>query len=426
MKSPINIKRRIYNHPLIDMLLHLRGNPRVLVCIEPLWGIPQNLLAPFVGLYMYALGVNDRGIGLIAAISLIVQPLFSFLGGIIADKLGRKYTTMIGDMLGWSVACFIWAISQNFWFFVAASLLNCFEQVNQTAWTCLLIEDADKQQVVNIYTWITIGGLTAVFFAPLSGLLIGAVSLVPLMRALYFLFTLTMMAKTFITWKFTTETRQGKIRREETRHMSMWTLVKGYKTVLPQIYQNKGILQTLAVMVIMNITGMVSANVFGLYVSDSLGVPEAVLSFFPIIRAVVMIVFMFGLQHKISTIKIPMEVGFVLFLAAQLLLVFAPHGRISPLVVVIFLEAIAHALVMPRKESMLVHNVNPKERARIVALLTSFMMALTAPFAYLTGVLSGINRSYAYILTAVLYCVAFAVVVRMREPKPEVFAEEQL
>lgn len=423
MKNRIDIMRRIRNHPLIDLLLNLRGNPRVLVWIEPLWGIPQNLIAPFVGLYMYALGVDDKGIGLIASITLAVQPVFSFLGGIVADKIGRKATTMLGDMLGWSVACLVWAVSQNFWFFVVASLLNCFEQVNQTAWTCLLIEDADKRQIVNIYTWITIGGLTAVFFAPLSGVLIGAFSLVPVMRAFYILFTVGMIAKTFITWKFTAETEQGKIRMAETKNTSMWKMVKGYKTLLPGIFKNRGVLQILAVMVILNITSMVSSNFFGLYVSKSLGVAEEVLSFFPIIRAVVMIIFMFGLQHKIPTLKIPMEVGFALFFAAQLVLVFAPHMQIAPLVLVIFLEAIAHALVWPRKESMVVHKVDAQERARIVALLTSFTMALTAPFAYLTGVLSSINRSLPFVLTTGLYVIAFLVVLRMREPKPEEIME---
>lgn len=424
MKENVNIKRRILNHPLIHLLLHLKGNPRILVWIEPLWGVPQNLIAPFVGLYMYALGVDDRGIGLIASITLAVQPFFSFLGGIVADKIGRKATTMLGDMLGWSVACLVWAVSQNFWFFVAASLLNCFEQVNQTAWTCLLIEDADKRQVVNIYTWITIGGLTAVFFAPLSGVLISAFSLVPVMRAFYVLFTAAMIMKTIITWKYTTETAQGKIRMAETKNTSMWKLVKGYKTLLPDIFRNKRVIQLLAIMVILNITSMVSSNFFGLYVSKSLGVAESVLSFFPIIRAVVMILFMFGIQHKIPTLKIPMEVGFGLFFAAQLVLVFAPKERISPLVLVIFLEAIAHALVLPRKESMVVHNVNPQERARTVALLTSFTMAFTAPFAYLTGVLSSINRSFPFALTTGLYIIAFLVVLRMREPSREELVPE--
>src|SRR5699024_1465070 len=113
-----------------------------------------------------------------------------FFGGILTDKMGRKYTTMMGDFFGWAVACLIWAVSQNFWLFLLAAILNSFEQINQTAWYCLLIEDADKRDLVNLYAWVSIGGLIAVFFAPLSGLFINANSVVPVLRVLYTIFSL--------------------------------------------------------------------------------------------------------------------------------------------------------------------------------------------------------------------------------------------
>lgn len=51
-------------HPLIRQLLELKGNPKVCILIEPLWGIPYNLISPFITVYMYALGIKDREIGL--------------------------------------------------------------------------------------------------------------------------------------------------------------------------------------------------------------------------------------------------------------------------------------------------------------------------------------------------------------------------
>ena len=45
--------RSLKAHPLIQVLADNRGNPRTLVLIEPLWGVPYNLIAPFATLYMY-------------------------------------------------------------------------------------------------------------------------------------------------------------------------------------------------------------------------------------------------------------------------------------------------------------------------------------------------------------------------------------
>lgn len=45
----------IAGHPLFQTLRELKGNPRVTVLTEPVFGIPYNLFAPFLSVYMLAL-----------------------------------------------------------------------------------------------------------------------------------------------------------------------------------------------------------------------------------------------------------------------------------------------------------------------------------------------------------------------------------
>ena len=107
--------RSLKAHPLIQVLADNGGNPRTLVLIEPLWGVPYNLIAPFATLYMYTQGITDVQIGLILSVTMAVQVLFSFLGGILSDKLGRKFTTMMADGR-WPVWCGLFrTISGCFW-----------------------------------------------------------------------------------------------------------------------------------------------------------------------------------------------------------------------------------------------------------------------------------------------------------------------
>ncbi len=79
MKANYRMKR-LRNHPLVKILARNKGNPRTLVLIEPLWGIPYNLIAPFATLYMYTQGITDVQIGLILSIAMFVQVFFSFFG----------------------------------------------------------------------------------------------------------------------------------------------------------------------------------------------------------------------------------------------------------------------------------------------------------------------------------------------------------
>lgn len=317
---------KLREHPLVQVLENNPGNPRTLALIEPLWGIPYNLIAPFATLYMYTQGITDVQIGLILSIAMVFQVFFSFSGGILTDKVGRKFTTMMGDFFGWALACLVWAISDNFWLFLLAAVLNCFEQINQTAWYCLLIEDARSKDLVNIYTWVSIGGLVSIFFAPLSGLFVNAYSVVPVVRVLYLLFTVSMIIKMLITLKFCRETKQGKIRRAETKGVSVFQMLGEYRQLIPYLLKDKGALKAVAVSVLLYISNMVNTNFFGLYVTQRLGLSENYLAVFPILNAAVMLVFMVGIQHRMSVakFKVPLWTGLVLYCAAALVLILSP------------------------------------------------------------------------------------------------------
>lgn len=420
----MNLKAKIRGlkeHPLVQVLANNGGNPRTLVLIEPLWGILYNLITPFATLYMYTQGVTDVQIGLILSVTMVVQVFFSFFGGILADKLGRKFTTMMGDFFGWAMACLVWSVSHNFWLFLAAAVLNCFEQINQTAWYCLLIEDARPKDLVGLYTWVNIGGLVAIFFAPLSGLFVNSYSVVPVVRVLYFVFALTMVAKTIITFKFCHETRQGKIRMEETRNVSVFQMLGEYRHLIPGLLRNRGVLKAVAVSVILYIVNIVNTNFFSLYVTQRLGLSENLLAVFPILNAAVMLIFMVGIQHRISVAKfrVPLWIGLALYGVAALLLIFTPANNVGFVFLYVFVSAVAAALVNPRKDALLQLNINPQERARLNALIMASTIALSSPFGYLAGWLSSVDRRLPFAFTLVLFVIAMLVICRVQEPQVE-------
>ena len=420
----MDIKKRLGRlkyHPLIQVLGRNKGNPRTLVLIEPLWGIPYNLIAPFATLYMYTQGVTDVQIGLILSITMVVQVCFSFFAGILADKLGRKTTTMMGDFFGWGLACLVWAASQNFWLFLLAALLNCFEQINQTAWYCLLIEDADQRDLVGLYTWINIGGLVAIFFAPISGMLVSANSVVPVVRVLYVLFALTMMTKCFITYKFCHETRQGQVRKAETKGMSPLRMLGEYRQLIPMLLKNRAVVKAVAVSVLLYIANVVNTNFFSLYVTQRLGLSDNYLALFPILNAGVMLVFMVGIQHKLNALKFraPLWVGLALYAVGALVLLLSPVGGLGFVLLNVFLTAVAASLVNPRKDALLQLNLDPQERARLNALIMASTVALSSPFGYLAGWLSSMDRRLPFGFMILLFLLAMAVVGRIKEPQVE-------
>ena len=396
------------NHPLITTLRTSKGNPRVLLFLEPLWGIPFTLIAPYATLYMQGLGISDIEIGLLLSVGAFFQVFFAFFGGILTDKFGRKNVTMIGDFFGWVIPCLVWAFSQNIWWFLIAVAFSSLEQVNQTAWVCLLVEDADQKQIVHIWNLIFIAAMLSVFFAPISGFFVSKTDVVPVLRVLYFLFAICMFIKNIVTWKYTKETQNGIKRKEATKNMSIWKMTTGYREVVSMIRKDKDTLLTLAVIVTLACTNIVTSNFFSLYATTNLGVASGTLAIFPIVRAGVIILAIFLIPKALDMLpfKVPMVIGFVIYIICQIMLIANPPGNLFMLYIYVIFDAIAFSLVSPRKEAMIARYVDVKERARILSLLMAISFALTIPFGYLTGFLSSLNRQFPFFL-----CLGFYIII---------------
>ena len=170
---------------LFHTLMELRGNPRACLFTEPMWGLSMNLCLPYMSVYMLAFGLNDVRVGIVSSVYMFSQMIFSFLAGAIVDKIGRRKSTFIFDFLAWSVPCLIWAGSQGFWFFVIAALFNGMMKVTTISWDCLLVEDAPKDKITQIYSWVMIAGNMSALFAPIASILVAELTLIPAVRILF-------------------------------------------------------------------------------------------------------------------------------------------------------------------------------------------------------------------------------------------------
>lgn len=391
-------------HPLINTLFNLKGNPKACVYTEPLWGVPYNLVIPYASVYMLALGVKDWQIGLIASISMVFQILSSLLSGMITDKLGRRKTTFVFDLFAWSIPCLIWAFSNSFTAFVVAAIFNSVARITLNSWGCLLVEDCDKEEIVNIYAWVYISGLIAAFFAPISGFFIGLYELVPTVRVLYIITFIFMTFKFIILNKYTTETAQGKIRMEETKHIKTTKLMEGYGGVFLKMIKAPETMITLGIMLIMSICSMVNSSFWSIIIIENIKIPVKVLGIFPFVRSFVMLVFFFVLVPRIRVFRFkrPMIIGFCTFIASQLFLISAPVGGYFSLTVSVLLEAFSLSMIFPLLDSMQVIMVDPQERARVISILYVIVMGLSSPFGWIAGILSSIDRRLPFVMNVIL------------------------
>jgi MFS family permease len=408
-----NYMSRFSNHPLIKTLRELKGNPRVTVWTEIMFGVPYNLFNPFASIYMLALGLDDQQIGTIASLGLALQVFTALLSGAIVDKFGRRFTLFVVDILCWGIPCFIWAIAQDVRFFIAAASLNSLWRISHTAWTCLLVEDAEERHLVHIWTWIMIFAVCSAFFAPLGGWFVGRFGLIPAVRGMFFFGFLALTAKSIVLYAYSHETERGRQRMEETHHRSIFSLLGEYRSVFGQLWNSKPLLGALSLMVITNIYTTVSGNFWGVLFTTKLGFGDSEISTYVALRSIVMTICFFVLGPRLTNIRqfrLPLWTGFAAFFVSQLLLVIMPARAFSLLVLSVILEAVAAALVNPMTESLLAINLESDERARVSAMVYVALIIVITPFGWIAGQLSAIDRALPFAMLMGLFVVGAGLV----------------
>lgn len=407
------IASAIRGHPLIQSLRELKGNPRISVWTEIMFGLPYNLFAPFASVYMLAFGVTDPQIGALASLGLVVQIFAALVSGAIVDKFGRRLTLFVSDLLCWSVPCAIWAVAQDFRFFAAAAAMNGLWRLSNTAWTCLTVEDAEERHLVHIWTWISIFAFCTALVTPLGGWFVGRFGLVPAVRGLYAFGFVMLAAKAVVLYIYSRETARGVQRMEETRHRSLVSLLGEYGSVFGQVLRSRPLLAALSLMIITNIYTTVSGSFWGVLFTRKLGFDEGLIAVFVAIRSFVMTVSFFVLGPRLTNLRrfrLPLWTGFAIFLVSQLLLVTMPPQAAALLVLSVVLEGVASALVSPMTESLLALSLESKERARISAMVYVALLVVISPFGWIAGQLSAIDRALPFALNLGLFALGLLVV----------------
>lgn len=416
------MKSILLKNKLLKTLIELRGNPRACIYTEPMWGLSMNLCLPYASVFMLALGMDDLQVGVVASIYMFSQTIFAFLSGAIIDKLGRRKSTMIFDFLSWSLPCLIWAFSQGFWFFAVAALFNGMMKLPTVSWDCLLVEDAPKDKITQMYSLVLIAGNLSALFAPISSVLVARLTLVPAIRILYINAFVVMTLKLFLLYKFSTETVVGKVRQEETRNMSWTEMLSGYKTAVRKIAANRGMIFAIVVSILVEIVSMLGTTFWQIIVSKRAGFPETLLPIFPMIRSVLAIILFFTVicHIKQTRLKWPLYGGFFSSIVGCILLISindtSVWGYIILCISLVF-EALGGAVLNTLRESLVAIYADPDERSNILALLQTIVMLVSVPFGYIGGWLSDISRVLPFVLcigllltgiisTAVFYCKA--------------------
>lgn len=415
---------KLKSNYMIQVLFSLKGNPKACIWAEPLWGIPYNLYLPYVTLYMTALGLSYADIGLVTSVGMASQMVFAVLSGVLTDKMGRRMCTLVFDTLSWTVPTFLWMLARDINWFIVAALFGGMWRITENSWYLLMIEDADKKQVIALNSLTNLMGLIVAFIAPISKFIVDAFGIVVTMRVFYGFAGVSMTVKFIVCYIFTTETQNGVRRMEATKNKPLLKSLWECRGVLVRVIREKRMLLTLAILSSYMLVTTLNSNYWAIYLRDILGVQEGNVSLFVTVKSMVTLVCSFVLVPKVSYryIRRPMLWSLTAFAASQGLLLLRAGGGFGAVVLVIsvILEATALSVLGPVTSSLLFINAQEDERALIVGMVYAIVALIVCIFPALVGLLVEHSLSIPLIVNLGLFALMAALTVAItRLPVPE-------
>lgn len=384
----------------------IRGNARGCVIYEPMFVLPYNLYMTYAAVYMLRLGMRPAQIGLVASLGLVLQLFSSAISGHMTDRLGRKRALLFFDLLSWTAGTLIWAFAQNVWFFVAAAVVNSFQKIPNTAWYCLLVEDTEPADRSAVFTALQFINVAAGLAAPLGGLLIDRLTLIPAVRCLYGAACLSMTAMFVLRNRAVHETGIGLRKMRETKGVGVLAGVRQNAGVIREILAERHVVAVFAVYILNNFQAAVTTTFVSVYEVSSLGIPAAWIALFPAVASAATLVVMYSIVPRLRPEHGMRHVtaGFVVSIAANVLLMLSPARDIAFVAFTAILSAVGTVIATPFLEALTANSIRDEERAKFLSVLTVFMLLFTWPAGVVGGWTYGIRPRLTFVV--VVACLA--------------------
>ncbi|PWW33480.1 MULTISPECIES: MFS transporter [Paenibacillus] len=402
----------------MKLLQDLPRNPRYSILLEPVWAIPGTIVLFYAPLYMKEAGLSDIEIGLINSVNLYFAFIFQLFAGSITNKLGRKRTTLIFDLIAWSVPMFIWAFSQNFWLFLIAYLLNATSKFVTVSFNCLIIEDVEEHKRSKVFAILNMIITGAGVLTPIAGVVIADFGIVPTLASIYFVGGILMTVMFFIRNRYTDETAVGKeLMGMHSQTRVIQSLASSLRLFGKSFYKRR-LLPIILITVLSNL--ILQLNFFQvIFFKEQLDFNDQIISFIPVVTAVTVMLLYLVIIPRLKRRSEEKYVSFSIILSTvgAILFLLIPSGNIAMLFLTLIILAAGNFILQTYRDSLLMNRLGTHEKADMFSAVQTVMTLTAIPSGYLTGLLYHYNPVLLFSVILALYIVLMVIMIFLPDPQ---------
>lgn len=387
--------------------MKLEKNASACMKAFPFWIVPYTFYMYYLSLFLMDRGLVESQIAQLMTITNVASLIFSFVASPVVDRLGRKRTLLVFDIVSSSVPALIYYLSQNF---VAAVIANVFAGMNRimsTAYYLIMIEDTSDENSMKSMNMFNIITVISGLLTPVAGIVIEKTGLVNgekiFLGASFILMTLQAVFRHFAI----DETPTGKFVMTSKQKSSIKDIFNTYGGTLKFIAREKNVLSALIinglVYVYYNI-GTTTSMLFTPYFANYRNLSGIALSSVGAVYAAGTLLSMFVINPRMTKKNIyPFTViACLVSIAGFVLLMACPMGNNVLLFAAIILLALSYGVLKSVADSLLAMETSGEFSSGIYSL--SFVLAAVLSVIALQAIefLYGISPNWLFGLSLIL------------------------
>ena len=385
-------------------LLSLEGLPRNArnsILLEPLWAVFGVVVMYYAPLYMAGVGLTSTEIGVIGSVALLASFGFQLIAAPITNRFGRKRTTLIGDLISWTVPMFVWAFANSFTAFLIAALLAAVGAIVSVSWSLLVIEDVVETARARVFGILGVIVAVCGMLTPIIGAIIAQWGVVPTLRVYYVLGGIGMTVMFLWRNAITSETQNGTAAMLEHKDLHPISSLKRNVTGLIALRRTPGLPWVVAFYVATLFLEQMSLFQV-LFLQQTLGFSASTLSFVPFVVAIVSIV-IYGFGQRLlgdSNPEMALVYARVAGLVGSVMLTLIPLESLPVLLLTVAVLAGASFLTQTLRSTVLFNRLPQAGAADAYSGVQALTMMAGVPAAAIAGVLFALEPRALFWLIA--------------------------
>ena len=201
----------------------------------------------YLSLFLMEKGLTSSQITLLMSITNITSLVFSFVASPIVDRLGRKNTLTIFDLLSSAVPAAILLVSQSFVPAMIALGLSGLNRVMSTAYYLVLVEDTSDRNSMDSMNMFNIITVLSGVATPIAGIIVTKLGIIRGENLFLIVSVVLMTTQCLVRHFFISETPTGMAVKAAHSKFSLKDVLVSYRDMAKHLGKNRRLLAALLI-----------------------------------------------------------------------------------------------------------------------------------------------------------------------------------